>query len=191
MLFRSVESLSSNGIKYFRGSSTNVLERVIKAAEFFGVEIIVEITGDCPFVDPNLVDYMIELLQVNDFEYVSNNFSTSFADGFDVQVYYLETLKRMSKMELSNLDREHVTMKIRQNPSLFKTLNLIAPSRFRRPTYSVTLDTKEDYEVIKKVHEKLFRKHGDTYGLVEITDFLDLHPDIRLLNEEVLRKGYS
>ena len=175
----------------FRGSDWNVLDRVLNAAEVNKADVVVEITGDCPFVDPELVDYMIELLINNKLEYVSNNFTTTFADGFDIQVYYLSTLKKMAQMELSNIEREHVTMKIRQNPDLFKTLNLVAPLRLRRPNYSVTLDTQEDYRVINQVYDEMSKLYGRDYGIIEITDFLDNNPEIVKINGQVQRKGYS
>ena len=184
-LFRGTE------VKVFRGSDWNVLDRVLNAAEKFRAEVIVEITGDCPFVDPKLVDYMIELLRNNDLEYIANNFTTSFADGFDVQVYYFDTLKRMSELELSDLEKEHVTMKIRQNPKLFRTLNLVAPFELKRPNFSITLDTREDYEVIQRVYEAMERRFGSDYGILEITNFLDKNPEIVAINSDIHRKGYA
>jgi spore coat polysaccharide biosynthesis protein SpsF len=178
-------------IDVFRGSDWNVLDRVLGAAQQFGARVIVEITGDCPFVDPHLVDYMLDLLENNDLDYIANNFTTSFADGFDVQVYYFGTLKRMAEMDLSDLEKEHVTMKIRQNPELFKTLNLIAPLSLRRPNYSITLDTFEDYRVIQLVYEAMEKEFGSNYGVIEITEFLDKHPEISVMNKSVQRRGYS
>ena len=175
----------------FRGSELNVLDRVLKAAIECKAQVLVEITGDCPFVDPQLIDYMIELLRNNDLEYIANNFETSFADGFDVQVYYFDALERMAKMALTDLEKEHVTMKIRQNPNLFRTLNLVAPSQLKRPNYSVTLDTPEDYEVIKIVYEEMEKSFGSNYGILEITKFLDNHPEIVAINSNIDRKGYA
>ena len=185
------EKFSEKGITVFRGSDWNVLDRVLKAAQDCEADVIVEITGDCPFVDPQLIDYMLELLQNNDLEYIANNFTTSFADGFDVQVYYFDALDRMANMALSELEKEHVTMKIRQNPNLFRTLNLVAPSQLKRPNYSVTLDTPEDYEVIQHVYQEMQKNFGPNYGVFEITKFLDSHPEIASINSKVLRKGYT
>lgn len=183
--------LKGIGIQVYRGSDWNVLERVIEAGKALRADILVEVTGDCPFVDSELLDYMLDLLRSNDLEYVSNNFKVTYADGFDLQVYYYETLKRLADMNVSHLEKEHVTMKIRQEPQLFKTLNLIAPEKFRRPNYSVTLDTYEDYEVIKVIFEHMKAQYNDRYGIAEITDFLDKNPQISKMNGNVPRKGFS
>jgi spore coat polysaccharide biosynthesis protein SpsF len=186
-----VNHLKKSAIRVHRGSDWNVLDRVLNAAEECQADVVIEITGDCPFVDPKLVDYMIELLRNNDLEYIANNFTTSFADGFDVQVYYFDTLKRMSELELSELEKEHVTMKIRQNPKLFRTLNLVAPFELKRPNFSITLDTREDYEVIQRVYEAMERRFGSDYGILEITNFLDKNPEIVAINSDIHRKGYA
>ena len=186
-----VDFLKSIGTSVFRGSEENVLERVLQAAQSHSAQIIVEITGDCPFVDPNEIDRMIEQLMLNDLEYVANNFQTTYADGFDIQVYYTYILEELSKLALTQVEKEHVTMRIRQNPQLYKTRNLTAPPRLHRPQYSVTLDTNEDYEVIKKVYENMEIKHGSNYGIFEITQFLDENPEVTALNDFIARKGYS
>lgn len=186
-----VDHFIGTDVQVYRGSERDVLDRVLKAAQKYEASVIVEITGDCPFVDPHLVDYMLDLLENNDLDYIANNFTTSFADGFDVQVYYFDTLKRMAEMDLSDLEKEHVTMKIRQNPELFKTLNLIAPLSLRRPNYSITLDTFEDYQVIQRVYEAMEKEFGSNYGVIEITEFLDNHPEISVINKSVQRRGYS
>ena len=100
-----VDHFQGTEVIVFRGSDWNVFDRVFKAAKKYNAEIIVEITGDCPFVDPKLVDYMVDLLQNNDLAYIANNFYTSFADGFDIQVYYLDALEKMAGMEIG---RAHV-----------------------------------------------------------------------------------
>jgi len=97
----------------------------------------------------------------------------------------------MANMALTDLEKEHVTMKIRQNPNLFRTLNLVAPSQLKRPNYSVTLDTPEDYEVIQLVYQEMQKSFGPNFGVFEITKFLDSHPEIASINSKVHRKGYT
>ena len=70
-----------------------MLCQVIGAAEFMNAELVVEITGDCPLIDPSIVDQAISTFLNNDVEYVSNVDVRSFPDGMDVQVFSLKTLK--------------------------------------------------------------------------------------------------
>lgn len=48
------------GVHCFRGSEKDVLGRVLNAAKSVNADIIVEITGDCPLIDPVVVDKVIE-----------------------------------------------------------------------------------------------------------------------------------
>jgi len=183
------EFASSRNYHVYRGSEEDVLSRVIGAAEALSAEIIVEITGDCPFVDPILVDQYLEILLSNGLDYVSNNIVASYPDGFDVQVFSTEALKRSSKAAITQAEREHVTMHIRQNPQIFRTLNIIAPKPFRHPNLSVTLDTKEDLEVLRLISEN-FRENGMPDHM-EIIKFLLANPEISSINSGVQRKGFG
>ena len=78
---------SIRGLPIYRGSENNVISRVLGAADMLSAEIIVEVTGDCPFVDPLMVNQYIEILKDSDLDYVSNNIVSTYPDGFDVQVF--------------------------------------------------------------------------------------------------------
>lgn len=183
------ELANSRNYRVYRGSEEDVLSRVLSAAEALSAEIIVEITGDCPFVDPILVDQYLEILVSNELDYVSNNISPTYPDGFDVQVFLTEALKKSSKASITQAEREHVTMHIRQNPQIFRTLNIIAPKPFRHPSLSVTLDTNEDLEVLRLILEN-FRDEGIPDHM-EITKFLLANPEIASLNSSIQRKGFG
>jgi spore coat polysaccharide biosynthesis protein SpsF len=180
---------NSLGIFTYRGSEEDVLSRVLGAAHELNLDVIVEVTGDCPFVDPNLVDQFLEILVCNGADYVSNNIVSTFPDGFDVQVFHIDALKRSDLLAHKREEREHVTMHIRQNPQLFKTINIIAPRPYRHPELSVTLDTKEDLEVLRLIDEHF--KNAQIANYMEITNFLLNNPRISRINSSVKRKGYG
>ena len=173
----------------FRGSENDVLSRVLGAADMVAAEIIVEITGDCPFVDPLMVDQYIEILKSNDLDYVSNNIVSTYPDGFDVQVFLTKALRKSSTFALTREEREHVTIHIRQNPQIFKTLNMVAPKLYRYPEMSVTLDTKEDLEVLRLIAEEF--KDLALPSHMQIIDFLLANPEISQINSGVARKGFG
>jgi spore coat polysaccharide biosynthesis protein SpsF len=93
-------------------------------------DIVVEITGDCPIIDPLIVEQTIQMFLHNACEYASNSLIRSYPDGMDTQVYALETLKRSAAMTNDPLDREHVTLHI--CTSGFPTGN---PDSFSRPLW--------------------------------------------------------
>jgi spore coat polysaccharide biosynthesis protein SpsF len=180
---------NSRGIPIYRGSENDVLSRVLGAADKLCAEIIVEITGDCPFVDPLMVDQYIAILKENDLDYISNNIVPTYPDGFDVQVFLTEALRKSSGLALTREEREHVTMHIRQNPQIFKSLNIVAPKPYRYPEISVTLDTKEDLEVLRLIAENF--KDSDLPSHMQIIDFLLTNPEILQINSGIDRKGYG
>lgn len=180
---------NSNRASVYRGSENDVLSRVLEAANRLSADVIVEITGDCPFVDPILVDQFLEILVCNNVDYVSNNIVSTFPDGFDVQVFRVEALEESNVLARSPEEREHVTMHIRQNPQMFKTINVVAPKPYRRPDLSVTLDTIEDLEVLRLIDRHFAGVEIANY--MEITDFLLRNPDVARINIGVKRKGYG
>lgn len=180
---------SMRDLPIYRGSENDVLSRVLGAADMLSAEIIVEITGDCPFVDPLMVDQYIEILKNNDLDYVSNNIVSTYPDGFDVQVFLTEALRKSSGLASKREEREHVTMHIRQNPRIFKTLNMVAPKPYRYPEISVTLDTREDLEVLRFIAKNF--KDSDLPSHMQIIDFLIANPEISKINSGITRKGFG
>ena len=145
-LFGLVEKL---GYRVVRGSEKDVLERFWDAACTTSADIIVRITGDCPVVDPNLVDRVIQLFLNSDVDYVSNIEPPTFPDGLDVEVLSKSALETAQLMAVSESDREHVTPFIRNGN--FKKLNL---KNFHDTSdLRLTLDEPEDLKLLRKVFE--------------------------------------
>jgi spore coat polysaccharide biosynthesis protein SpsF len=183
-----VELIASLGIKYFRGSEHDVFRRVIDAATFVGADAVVEITGDCPLIDPILVEQMIQIYLNNSCDYLSNCETPSFVTGMEIQVVSLDALRRSYSMTNSDLDREHVTLHIRKNPKFFNQIHIIAPIDLRYPDFSVTLDEQSDLDLISAVIENL-EQSNPLFGCREIIEFLKKNEKIAALNKGVIRKG--
>jgi len=171
----------------FRGSSSDVMGRVLQAAKSVQGEIIVEITGDCPIIDPDIVELAIQTFLANSAEYVSNALVRSYPVGMDVQVFHLETLERSYGQTSDALDYEHVTRHIRRNPDEFKLLNLIAPERLRWPELGLTLDEIGDYKLIKYLVEHF--EGSSNFSCGDIIILLRERPQLLEMNDSVTRKG--
>ena len=185
-----IEELSKKlAVGCYRGPEEDVLKRVLGSARIFRAKVIVEITGDCPFVDPHLVEQFLQIFLQSDLDYLSNNILPSYPDGFDIQIFTTEALEISSLHALSHAEREHVTMHIKHNPQMFKILNIVAPKKYRYPSLSVTLDTFEDLEVLRILKAKLSEIELTSYE--KITSFLLDNPDICSINGQVVRKGYA
>jgi spore coat polysaccharide biosynthesis protein SpsF len=182
-----VEFAKKNGISVFRGSEEDVMARVIGAAESAQADVVVEITGDCPIIDPDLVEQTIRLFKRNDAEYAANSFISSYPDGMDTQVITLAALKKSFSMTDDPLDREHVSRHIVQHPELFRHVYLIAPPSLHWPGLGLTLDEPADYELIRTVIEAL-GKDNHLFGCGDVIRFLRANPQVLKINDTVQRK---
>ena len=133
------------GLACYRGSEDDVMARVIGAAQSAFADVVVEITGDCPIIDPQIVEQTIQMFKAHQADYVSNALVRSFPDGMDTQVFYLETLQRSAAMTDDALDHEHVTLHIRNHPELFSHVHLVSPPEIHWPELGLKLDEPTDH----------------------------------------------
>ena len=176
------------GIHCYRGSENDVMSRVIGAAESVCADVVVEITGDCPIIDPQIVEQTIRVFKANQVDYVSNSHVRSYPDGMDTQVFWLESLKRSARMTSDALDHEHVTLHIRNHPEIFSQMHLVAPPELHWPELGLTLDEISDYELIKKIIE-YFEPNGLLFSCREVVQLLQQRPSWVAINQPVVRKG--
>lgn len=179
-----------------RGSEDDVLERVVGAVESVNGEIIVEITGDCPLVSADIIDYVVEQYLDNypHYDYVTNigyvgNSVREVPVGMDVRVFTFKDLKYINEITDDPEDREHVSLYFfRSGKDKYKLLNVKSPSKWKR-NYGprLALDTAEDFEVIKKIYEGLVKEKKD-FNLEDILNFLDQNKEIQEINSGVIQK---
>ena len=113
-----VESL---GFRCIKGSENDVLSRYYTIAKSVSADVIVRITGDCPLVDPVLVDKCIREFKKIEVDYLSNTNPATYPDGLDVEVMSFASLEKANNETNSEFDREHVTPFIRNNNILSKS----------------------------------------------------------------------
>ncbi len=184
-----VKFCKKNNISFFRGSEDNVMQRVILAAKKYKLDLITEVTGDCPIIDYRIIDQCLEIFLSNKVDYVTNCHIRSYPDGMDVQVYKLKTLIKSSKMTKNKLDQEHVTLHIRKNPSIFKTINLMPNRDMYWPELGLTLDEYKDYLLLKKIIEHFYKKKNKLFSCEDVINFLRFNKKIRNINRIVKRKN--
>jgi spore coat polysaccharide biosynthesis protein SpsF len=176
------EWAQSEGVALFRGSEDDVLARVVGAHAKMQSDVIVEICGDCPLIDPEIVDLSIETFFLNDVDVVSTACRQSFPQGVDSQVFRFRALKEIERAVTDPAVREHVSLYFYEHPEKYRTIHLASPLRRRRPMQRLQLDYPEDIALIRAVYERLLPKHGDNFGLDEIVELLDREPGIVALN---------
>ena len=174
--------LLKNKIPYFLGSEENLINRFYDAAKKNNTKIIVRITADCPLVDAMLIDKMIEFFLKNDLDYISNTYPPSFPDGLDVEIFKFDALSKMRKSNLSKSNKEHLTSFIKENPNLFKIGNVFLKDNEDYSKYRITLDYKDDLELIKSVYSKFHPKINFNY--IKILNYLK---DNKFINHKYMR----
>ena len=179
-----------NKIKCYRGSEEDVLDRVVQAHESVGSDLIVEITGDCPLTDPNIVDLGVETFLKNDTDVVTNCGSVlTWPMGQYVQVFPFRLLQQLNQSTTDPVVREHVSLFFYENPEKYKTINLIAPNQWRYPSWRLQLDYPEDLKFQNEIHLKLAPDFGDCFGIEETVAVLNKFPDLLKINAQCVEKS--
>ncbi|PKL70354.1 MAG: spore coat biosynthesis protein F [Methanomicrobiales archaeon HGW-Methanomicrobiales-1] len=183
-----VEELACRlGIGCYRGSEDDVLDRVIKAAQSYDADIIVEITGDCPLLDPKVIDHLIEIFLHNSYDYVSNTLKQTYPNGLDAQVFSLKTLEEVASLTLDPVDHEHVSLYIYEHPERYTLFNLESGLPEKYWDLRLTVDTIEDFGLINSIYEELYPKNP-RFTLEDILDLLDKKPDLININKQIQQK---
>ena len=173
----------------YRGSEEDVLGRVVEAHEFVGSDIIVEITGDSILTDPGIVDLGVETYLNNDCDVVTNCGNVlTFPMGVYVQVFSLESLKKVSLSEFDKTVREHVSLYFYENPHKYNIIDLIAPKEWTKPNYRFQLDYPEDLQFLRSIYSRLFPKHGEIFGIKDIMELLKFEKKLTDINIHCIEK---
>jgi len=149
-----IENFAKNlGIDVFRGSVEDVLDRYFQCANYFKINTIIRITGDCPLIDPLIVDRGIEIFQSENYDYVTNTFPRTFPDGNETEIFSFNILKKAWENAILPSEREHVTPYFRNQKQNFKIKNFentIDNSHLRW-----TVDFPEDLQLVKTLISKI------------------------------------
>ena len=177
-------------ISYYRGSEEDVLGRYYEAAVEYGGDIIIRITSDCPVIDPEVVDSLINFYtnNIEKYDYVSNTLKRTYPQGMDSEIISFDTLKEAHFNAYDPFDREHVTPFIKMRPQQFRLYNILYWTDMSR--YRWTLDTPEDLELISKIFDALFYQNP-SFSLKDMLDQMERTPEWETINAHVETKKYG
>jgi len=174
------------GVKSFRGSENDVMKRVLDTARHCEADLICELMGDSPFLDPTEINRAITEYQGRDCDYLSNFWpENTYPLGFAVQVYRTEVLSMAEKMTQDPVDRSHVTTFIYQNPDIFVLEGIKAPSECHAPDLRMALDQSEDYEAMQEVFEGIQGSENPFFSMKDCIRFLRNNPRVIKINQNV------
>jgi len=171
-------------IPCFRGSLDDVLDRFYKAALVFHPEHIVRLTGDCPVIDPDIIDEVIDFYLNGEYDYVSNAIEPTFPDGLDTEILRFSALEEAWKEARLPSQREHVTSFINTQPDRY----CIGSYKYHKDLshHRWTVDEPEDFELIRLIYEALY-SIKPSFRMNDILNLLDQNPDWVKINDRFKR----
>lgn len=180
-----VKICKENDFLFYRGSTDDLLDRHYQAAKLLNADAVVKIPSDCPLIDPKVIDKVIGFFieHSSDFDFVSNLHPATYPDGNDVEIMHFNILEFAWKNAKRQLEREHTTPYIWENPDKFRIGNVQWETGLNYSmTHRFTIDYPEDYEFIRKVYDELY-PNNPKFGLNDILQLLEMKPEIKKINE--------
>jgi len=181
-----IELCKSEKFQYYRGSVNDLLDRYFQVGKLFGAEAIVKIPSDCPLIDPQIIDKVLQeyLKDSGRYDYVSNLHPPTYPDGNDVEIVSMKALRNAWQNSKKDFEREHTTPYIWENPDQFRIGNVIwEAKKDYSMTHRWTIDYPEDYQFIKTVYEELY-PINPMFGLYDILELLEKKPQIAAINSK-------
>jgi spore coat polysaccharide biosynthesis protein SpsF len=180
-----IDECESIGIPSFRGSEQDVLDRYYQAAKQFYAEAVVRITSDCPLVDPEIIDRVIQAFLKEGADYASNTTMCTYPRGLDVEVFSVSALEKAWREAREPYQRVHVTPYFYQNPELFKIVPVTDDED--NSHYRWTVDTKEDLDLVRTVYAKMDR--DDSFSWRDVLELMKIEPELADINRHIQQKS--
>jgi spore coat polysaccharide biosynthesis protein SpsF len=180
----------TNDIASFAGSEMDVLDRYYKAAQAYRADPVLRITADCPLVDPELIEKLIQMYRSDSYDYAAvaagadaqNLNGGCFPDGMDAECFSFASLARAWKEAQDPRDREHATRFIWRRKEVFHCTKLLADRKY--PPLRLTVDHPQDLEVASRIYEKLYCE-DNIFHLADVVDLLRREPEIIKPNQHL------
>lgn len=185
------------GIHVFAGSETDVLDRFYQAAVLYHADPVLRVTGDCPLIDPQLIERLLELYASGSYDHVSvaTGAGALFLDGgrypngLDAECFSFACLQQAWSQATESSDREHVTPYIWRVPGRFRCYMIKSPIDYSHLRW--TVDYEDDYLMVKRIYQELYHEERP-FLYREIVDYLNRNPDLGVINQaHIGQEGYA
>ena len=185
--------LKEKGVNVFRGDENDVLDRFIRAAEANGIQGVVRICSDNPFLDWHGVASLVDKAKTCDADYIgyrindTPSIKTHF--GFWGEYVTLDALKRVAATTDDKQAHEHVTIHIYTHPEEYKCEWILCPQFLQgRNDIRLTVDNAEDFENAQKVYKTLIETKPD-FGLEDVVNYIDDHAELRVSMKQMIENN--
>lgn len=183
-----VELCDRLSIPYFRGSEEDVIARYHGAAKAHHADVVVRVTSDCPLIDPQVIDRVIQSYIDDRYDYVSNCIERTYPRGMDTEVFSFKALNEAFLEATAKPDREHVTPFIHRQPDRYKLGSVLYNKNCSQHRW--TVDTPEDFDLIQKILEAIYPQNPE-FRLEDCLEWLDRYPEWSKINAHIEQKQYG
>ena len=174
----------SIGVACYRGSLDNCLDRHYQAGLQHGAGTVIKIPSDCPLIDPQVIDQVLDFYveHATEYDFVSNLHPATFPDGNDVEIMTMPCIEKAWHEASRPLELEHTTPYIWENPDKFRIANVTwATGLDYSMSHRFTIDYQEDYDFINRVFEELYPQNPQ-FTCEDIVALLEAKPEIYQIN---------
>jgi spore coat polysaccharide biosynthesis protein SpsF len=183
-------------VPYFQGSENDVLDRFYKSAVKYNGNPLIRITGDCPLIDPAIIEKVINKYKSNKYDHVgvaagagAIKYEKRYPSGVDAECINLNAIKKAWEEATKKTDREHVTPFIWRQPNIF-SVGILKP-KIDCSNFRLSVDHENDLILVKKIYENLYHKNN-CFSLDDVIEFISNRPKFKKINEKFLGKeGYN
>src|ERR1700712_958815 len=172
------------GVPCYRGSLDNCLDRHYQAGKQYHADVVIKIPSDCPLIDPQIIDEVLDFYFAHqgEYDFVNNLHPATWPDGNDVEIMTMACLDKTNAEASRPLELEHTTPYIWENPDQFKIANITWSTGLDYSmSHRLTIDYPADYDFIVKVYEELYPQKVN-FSCDDILMLLNQKPEIYHIN---------
>jgi spore coat polysaccharide biosynthesis protein SpsF len=175
------------GVRCYSGDPEDLLDRHYRAGLITGAEAVVKIPSDCPLIDPDVIDRVINafLARTGHIDFVSNLHPPTYPDGEDVEIMTMAALEAAWREADRPMEREHTTPFIWERPERFRIENVTWETGLDYSmTHRWTIDYIEDYQFLAAVYDTLY-SGSSLFGIGDLLALLEQLPEIMRINSHL------
>jgi len=176
------EFAKQEGIKCFRGDEDDVITRLYEAASYFELDYVLNMTADCPLIDPLYVDKVVDAFIKTDADMILPRDLPHGSFTYGVKPSAMKKVIQLKDTKDTEVWPVYIT-----DTGLFNTYNLPIPNKHNRPDIRLTLDYPEDFEILKILIENLYEENK-AIKIDKIINYLNSHPEIAAINKDCAQK---
>jgi len=171
----------SENIPYYAGSEDDILDRLYQTGKKFNAAILVKVNGDCPLVDPTVIDRGLEMyLEAKKTpDLVVNSIKNTFPDGMQFGIFNFQTLCKLWSEIRDKFWREFIYMYMTENPDRFEIINVENNRNLSNLRWVV--DYPEDLEFVRQVYGNLYNQNPN-FVTTDVLSLLEQKPDLMQIN---------